>query len=63
MNYERGVFLVNMAKPIRATPELKGVLADRFLQRMIRTESSKMTRKDRLLAKEIQKNSDFFIVH
>jgi hypothetical protein len=46
-----------MAKPIRATPELKGSEAALFIKKMLRTESSRMTKKEVLLAKDIEKLS------
>jgi len=46
-----------MAKPIRATPELKGAEAVQFIKKMLKAESSKMTKKEVLLAKDIEKLS------
>ena len=43
-----------MAKPIRATPELKGTEARRFVERMERREKSKITASEISLAKAIQ---------
>lgn len=51
-----------MAKPIRATPELKGEDADNFLRKMILVEKSPITKQDRELIKEIESNSQFFKV-
>lgn len=42
-----------MAKPIRATPELKGVWAERFLRKMKEAETAKLTEKDIEIAKRI----------
>ena len=45
-----------MAKPIKATPELTGEEANRFLRKMIDIEGSKITYEQRNFAKEIEKN-------
>lgn len=42
-----------MAKPIRATPELKGECARLFVENMEKMEKSKVTKEDRNLAKAI----------
>lgn len=42
-----------MAKPIRATPELTGRDATRFLERLIKTNKEKITKKDAKLAEEL----------
>ncbi len=44
-----------MAKPIRATPELHGEEARKFVQLMFRREKAKMTKRDLELAKSIEK--------
>ncbi len=44
-----------MAKPIRATPELTGTDAKRFVQLMAKKERSKITKKEIDLAKAIVK--------
>lgn len=49
-----------MAKPIRATPELRGDEANKFLDRMISVERAGMSRVDRKFAKEIAENTKFF---
>jgi len=49
-----------MAKPIRATPELKGEDADNFLRKMILVEKSPITKQDKELVKQIALNSQFF---
>lgn len=43
-----------MAKPIRATPELRGDIAKSFISNMLATEKRKMTEKDKELAKAIK---------
>ena len=43
-----------MARPIRATPELKGKEASDFLAKMLQRESSPATKMDIKLAKAIQ---------
>ncbi|MEK6935880.1 MAG: hypothetical protein AABW67_03765 [Nanoarchaeota archaeon] len=45
-----------MAKPIRATPELKGEDANKFLRKMLEVETSKITFKQKELSKEIIQN-------
>ena len=42
-----------MAKPIRATPELKGECARLFVENMERKEKSRVTKEERSLAKAI----------
>ncbi len=42
-----------MAKPIRATPELRGKDAAKFLRKMRETEKAPITEKDRELAKQL----------
>ena len=51
-----------MAKPIRATPELKGEDADKFLRKMILVEKSPITNQDKELVRQIESNSQFFKV-
>lgn len=46
-----------MAKPIRFTPELKGEDAVKFVENMLTTEKSKMTKKEISLAKSIEQLS------
>ena len=43
-----------MAKPIRATPELRGQEAKSFVKKMLRTEKTKITQKEIQLAKAIE---------
>jgi hypothetical protein len=51
-----------MAKPIKSTPELAGKEADKFLERMIKVEQSKITFKQSSFAKEIKKNMSQLVV-
>jgi hypothetical protein len=51
-----------MAKPIRSTPELTGEEADKFLEKMITVEQSKITVKQRSFAKEIERNMSQLVV-
>ena len=44
-----------MAKPIRATPELTGKDAVRFIKRLIKTDKAKITKKDVQLSEELLK--------
>jgi len=44
-----------MAKPIRATPELTGKDATRFIERLLRTNKAKITKKDAKLAEDLLK--------
>jgi hypothetical protein len=46
-----------MAKPIKATPDLVGEEANRFLRKMICIENSKITKKDRELAQKVMEIS------
>ena len=50
-----------MAKPIRSTPELTGDEANEFLRKMIRIERAKVTPKQKMLSKEIEKNMSLLI--
>ncbi len=43
-----------MAKPIRATPELRGDIASAFVQNMIATENRRMTKSEKELAEAIR---------
>lgn len=52
-----------MAKPIRATPQLRGEEVEKFIRQMIAVDRSKITKVDETLAREVQQNSPFFIVH
>jgi len=51
-----------MAKPIKSTPELTGEEANKFLEKMMRIENSRITDKQRLRAKEIEKNMSLLVV-
>ena len=51
-----------MAKPIRATPELKGESADIFLKKMISVERTRISKKDQELSNQIKENLEFFNV-
>jgi len=42
-----------MAKPIRATPELRGSEAKTFVRKMVQAEKARITRKDIKLAEII----------
>lgn len=43
-----------MAKPIRATPELRGKAAKEFIKNMVATEKSKITKQEIRLAQAIE---------
>ena len=49
-----------MAKPIRATPELRGEEANRFLRKMAEIERTGISEVDRKLAEAVKSNSKFF---
>lgn len=51
-----------MAKPIRATPELTGEEADKFLRKMIKVERAKITPEQKMLAKELEKNMSVLLI-
>lgn len=51
-----------MAKPIRSTPELTGEEADKFLEKMIKVEESRITENQKIFAKEIEKNMSALLV-
>lgn len=51
-----------MAKPIRATPKLKGLNAEKFVKRMIYVEQSRISELDKSLALEIKKEKHLFKV-
>ena len=52
-----------MAKPIRATPQLKGEEVEKFVRLMIKIDKSKINKVDKNLVKQIKQNSPFFTVH
>ena len=49
-----------MAKPIRATPTLRGEEAKTFIEAMIQREKSSISETDRWLNENIKKNRSFF---
>ncbi|HLC74703.1 MAG TPA: hypothetical protein VJH88_02500 [Candidatus Nanoarchaeia archaeon] len=49
-----------MAKPIRATPTLRGEEAELFVQKMLKREASPLSAIDRLLYADINKNRKHF---
>jgi len=49
-----------MAKPIRATPELRGEEANKFLEKMAEVEKTGISNVDRKLAQAVKSNSKFF---
>jgi len=49
-----------MAKPIRATPKLRGEEANEFVKRMIIVEKTKLSKIDRDLIRKIEENKNFF---
>ena len=51
-----------MAKPIKSTPELAGEEADKFLEKMLEVERAKIKSKQKLFAKEIEKNMAQLVV-
>lgn len=52
-----------MAKPIRATPSLRGEEANKFVCKMIELDRSKISSLDRKIVIEIKKNAAFFIAN
>lgn len=51
-----------MAKPIKSTPELTGDEANKFLERMIKVENSKITAKQRCLREEMEQNMKELVI-
>ena len=49
-----------MAKPIRATPTLRGEEAERFVQEMIKRENSPISTIDKILYANVNKNRKYF---
>jgi hypothetical protein len=49
-----------MAKPIRATPTLKGEEAKQFVEMMIKREKSPISKVDKALYEQINKKRKFF---
>jgi len=52
-----------MAKPIKATPDLVGEEANRFLRRMLEVERSKITVKDKELAAKVMEVSRKLVIY
>jgi len=50
-----------MAKPIKSIPELTGEKANKFLEKMIRIENSRISDKQKLRAREIEKNMSLLL--
>jgi len=51
-----------MAKPIRATPELKGEEANKFLEKMLKVEESRITTRQKEFSREIEENMRLLLV-
>ncbi len=49
-----------MAKPIRATPTLRGEEAKKFLRLMVKRENSPMSKIDRKLYANVEKHRTYF---
>lgn len=49
-----------MAKPIRATPTLRGEEAERFVGEMIKRENSPVSPVDKILYANVNKNRKYF---
>lgn len=49
-----------MAKPIRATPTLRGLEAERFVEQMIKKENSVLSIVDKALYADLEKNRRYF---
>lgn len=49
-----------MAKPIRATPTLRGEDAERFVKQMIKKETSAISKADKALYADAEKNKHYF---
>lgn len=49
-----------MAKPIRATPTLRGEDAQRFVQEMIKRENAPISNIDKVLYAHVNKNRKYF---
>lgn len=49
-----------MAKPIRATPTLRGEDAERFVKRMLKKETSAISKTDKALYADINRNRRYF---
>jgi len=51
-----------MAKPIRSTPTLMGAEADKFVERMLKVEKSRVTSEEKKFSKEMEKNMKLLVV-
>ncbi|MBI4980559.1 hypothetical protein HZC30_03325 [Candidatus Woesearchaeota archaeon] len=49
-----------MAKPIRATPTLRGEEAERFVREMVKRENSTISTIDKILYANVNKNRKYF---
>lgn len=49
-----------MAKPIRATPTLRGEDAERFVQEMVKRENTPISGRDKVLYANVNKNRKYF---
>ncbi len=49
-----------MAKPIRATPALRGKEAEKFVKLMIKRETTAIPKADKMLYADIEKNRHYF---
>ena len=49
-----------MAKPIRATPTLRGEEAENFVKQMIKRENSPISNADKVLFADVAKNRKYF---
>lgn len=49
-----------MAKPIRATPTLRGEEAERFVEEMIKRENAPISNLDKILYTNANKNRKYF---
>ncbi len=51
-----------MAKPIRSTPTLVGEEANKFVERMLKAEKSRVTSGERKFSKEMEENMKLLVV-
>lgn len=49
-----------MAKPIRATPVLRGIEADNFVEKMIVVDESRINNVDKRIVAQLRKNISLF---
>ncbi|MEW5896995.1 MAG: hypothetical protein AB1668_04845 [Nanoarchaeota archaeon] len=54
------ILISSMAKPIRATPTLRGEEAEHFVQEMIKRENSPISTIDKILYANVNKNRKYF---